>query len=188
MLNINQILTVTFTLFAVIDMLGNIPIMISIKEKIGEIEALKATAVSGFLMFLFLFIGESFLKILGVDLNSFAIGGAILIFILGLELSLGIELFKSEEGREAGSIIPIAFPLIAGSGTLTTLMSLKTQYSYEVISAGIVLNLLVIYLVIRLLVPLEKMLGRGGLLLVRKFMGVILLAVAIKIFKLNWNL
>ncbi len=187
-MNFDQIVTVTFTLFAIIDMLGNIPILISLKEKIGEIEAGKATLVAGCLMFGFMFVGERFLGILGVDLKSFALAGSILIFIMGLEMTLGIDIFQSEDEAKTGSIVPVAFPLLAGSGTLTTIMSLKTEYDNWTLFIGIALNLLFIYLSIRLLNPIEKLLGRGGLLVVRKFMGVILLAIAVKIFKANLSL
>ncbi len=182
-MNFDHILTVTFTLFAIIDMLGNIPILISLREKIGEIEAWKAALVSGLLMILFLYFGDKFLGILGVDLPSFALAGSILIFIMGLEMTLGIDIFKAELEGKTGSIVPVAFPLVAGSGTLTTIMSLKTQFDDWTILIGILLNLGFIYLVIRLLNPVERLLGKGGLMVIRKFMGVILLAIAVKIFK-----
>ncbi len=187
-MNFDHVLTVSFTLFAIIDMLGNIPILISLKEKIGEIEAWKAALVSGMLMIIFLFFGDRFLGVLGVDLPSFALAGSILIFIMGLEMTLGIDIFKSEAESQTGSIVPVAFPLVAGSGTLTTIMSLKTEFDNLTIFVGILLNLAVIYAVIRLLNPLEKLLGNGGLLVVRKFMGVILLAISVKIFKANFRL
>jgi multiple antibiotic resistance protein len=185
MINFDQIITVSFSLFAIIDMLGNIPILISLKEKIGEIEALKVTLAAGALMFSFMFIGERFLGILGVDLKSFALAGSILIFIMGLEMTLGIDIFKSEDDTKTGSIIPVAFPIVAGSGTLTTIMSLKTEFDNLTLFFGISINLIIIYGVIRLLNPIERLLGRGGLLVIRKFMGVILLAIAVKIFKAN---
>lgn len=188
MIAFDQILTVTFTLFAIIDMLGNIPILISLRDKIGEIEAWKAVLVSGTLMILFLFFGAGFLGILGVDLASFALAGSIVIFILGLEMTLGIDIFKAEADGNTGSIIPVAFPLLAGTGTLTTIMSLKTEFNNITILIGILINLSIIYIVIRLLNPIEKLLGKGGLLVVRKFMGVILLAIAVKIFKTNLNM
>ena len=184
-MNFDHILTASFTLFAIIDMLGNIPILITLREKIGDIEAWKAALVSGVLMILFLFLGDRFLGVLGVDLPSFALAGSILIFIMGLEMTLGIDIFKSETDGKTGSIVPVAFPLIAGSGTLTTIMSLKTQFDDWTILVGILLNLGFIYLVIRLLNPLERLLGKGGLTVIRKFMGVILLAIAVKIFKTN---
>jgi multiple antibiotic resistance protein len=184
-MNSDHIITVSFTLFAIIDMLGNIPILISLREKIGEIEAWKAVGVSGGLMITFLFFGDRFLAILGVDLPSFALAGSILIFIMGLEMTLGIDIFNAENETKTGSIIPVAFPLVAGSGTLTTIMSLKTEFDNWTILIGILLNLGFIYLVIRLLNPIERALGKGGLLVIRKFMGVILLAIAVKIFKAN---
>jgi multiple antibiotic resistance protein len=184
-MNFDHIITVSFTLFAIIDMLGNIPILISLREKIGDIEAGKAALVSGLLMITFLFFGDRFLAILGVDLPSFALAGSILIFIMGLEMTLGIDISKAEGDGQTGSIIPVAFPLVAGSGTLTTIMSLKTEFDNWTILVGILLNLGFIYLVIRLLNPIEKRLGKGGLLVIRKFMGVILLAIAVKIFKAN---
>jgi multiple antibiotic resistance protein len=184
MLNLDHIITVSFTLFAVIDIIGSIPVLISLKDKIGAIEYGRATIASGVLMIGFLLIGDSFLKVLGVDIQSFALAGSIVIFIIGLEM--GIELFKGEEDTRAGSIVPIAFPLIAGSGTLTTIISLKTNFGFYEIIIGIVLNLLVVYVALRSLSPIERILGKGGLLVVRKFFGVILLAIAVKIFKTNW--
>ena len=187
-MNIDHVLTVSFTLFAIIDMLGNIPILISLREKIGDIEAWKAALASGSLMIAFLFFGERFLGVLGVDLPSFALAGSILIFIMGLEMTLGIDIFNSDNVGQTGSIIPVAFPLVAGSGTLTTVMSLKTEFDDWVICVGILLNVAFIYLVISLLNPIERLLGKGGLLIIRKFMGVILLAIAVKIFKANLGL
>lgn len=184
-MNYQHIVTVFFTLFAIIDMLGNIPVLISLRQKIGDIEAWKAALASGSLMIVFLFFGNSFLGVLGVDLPSFALAGSILIFIMGLEMTLGIDIFKADNSAKTGSIIPVAFPLVAGSGTLTTVMSLKTGYTDWEICVGILLNVIFIYLVIRLLNPLERLLGQAGLLVVRKFMGVILLAIGVKIFKAN---
>jgi multiple antibiotic resistance protein len=188
MFNLDHIITVSFTLFAVIDIVGSIPVLISLKDKIGAIEYGKATLASGILMVGFLLIGDSFLKVLGVDIQSFALAGSIVIFIIGLEMILGIELFKGEEDSRAGSIVPIAFPLIAGSGTLTTIISLKTNFNLYEILLGILLNLVVVYIALRSLNPIERVLGKGGLLVVRKFFGVILLAIAVKIFKTNWAL
>ena len=184
MFSIDQIVTVGFTLFAVIDILGSIPILLSLKEKIGEINAVKATLASGVLMVVFLLVGEAFLKLMSVDLQSFAVAGSIVIFIIGLEMILGIEFFKSEDTK-TGSLVPIAFPLIAGSGTLTTIMSLKADFGDYNILAGILVNLVIIYTVLRSLSWIERILGKAGLMVVRKFFGVILLAIAIKIFKNN---
>jgi multiple antibiotic resistance protein len=183
--SIDQILTVSFTLFAVIDILGAVPILIGLKERLGEIEVGKATLASGFLMILFLFIGEGFLSFLGVDIHSFAIAGSIVIFLVGLEMVLGVEFFKEDPGTPSGSIVPVAFPLIAGSGTLTTLISLKPNFAFENILIGIILNLIVIYTTLKALAWIERILGKAGLLVVRKFFGVILLAIAVKIFKTN---
>jgi len=188
MFNINEILAVTFTLFAVIDVVGSIPVLISLKEKLGHIDSGKATWASGFLMILFLLVGEPFLKVLSVDVHSFAVAGSIVIFVISLEMILGVEFFKSEKDSKTGSLIPIAFPLIAGSGTLTTIMSLKANYHAYNIFAGILINLVIIYVVLRSLSWIERILGKAGLMVVRKFFGVILLAIAVKIFSSNLQL
>lgn len=188
--NFQEFLTLTFTLFAVIDVVGAVPMLISIKEKMGGINVWKVTLISGALMVLFFFIGKPFLNILGVDIKSFAVAGSIVIFILGLEMVLGIEFFKSEKGAPSGTVVPIAFPLIAGSGTLTTIMSLKATFERAdkneyMILLAILVNLIVIYLVLRSLNLIERVLGKAGLLAVRKFFGVILLAIAVKVFAAN---
>ena len=184
-IDLNALLTVSFTLFAVIDIVGSIPLLLSYKKKLGGMSELKATLISGALMILFLFVGEKFLQILGVDTHSFAVGGSIVIFILGLEMVLGIEFFKSDKNVKASMMVPIAFPLIAGSGTLTTIMSLKANYDTKTILIAIMLNLIIIYIVLRSLDFLERILGPGGMLAVRKFFGVVLLAIAVKIFSIN---
>ncbi len=188
--NFQEFLTLTFTLFAVIDVVGSIPMLITIKQKMGGINAWKVTLISGGLMVLFFFIGKPFLNLLGVDIKSFAVAGSIVIFILGLEMVLGIEFFKPEKDAPSGTVVPIAFPLIAGSGTLTTIMSLKatferTENKEYMILMAIGVNLIVIYLVLRSLNLIEKVLGKAGLLAVRKFFGVILLAIAVKVFATN---
>ena len=187
MLQANQIITITFTLFAVIDVLGSVPILISLRERMGGIQTGKATAASGFLMVLFLFVGQPFLGLMGVDIHSFAVAGSIVIFVLGLEMILGMEFFKTEKGTAPSSVsvVPIAFPLIAGSGTLTTIMSLKANFDEYNILAGILINLIIIYLVLKSLNWIERILGKAGLIVVRKFFGVILIAIAVKIFKSN---
>ncbi|MBO9634268.1 MAG: MarC family protein [Chitinophagaceae bacterium] len=182
---VDHLITVTFTLFAVIDIFGSIPLLISLKQKMGGIHEARATLISGALMIVFLFAGEKFLGVLGLDVGSFAVGGSIVIFILGLEMVLGIEFFKAEGDSKSGSLVPIAFPLIAGSGTLTTIISLNANYDKWEILAGILVNLLIVYLVLRSLNYIAKLLGQGGLLAVRKFFGVILLAIAVKIFATN---
>jgi multiple antibiotic resistance protein len=183
--DLNQLLTVSFTLFAVIDIIGSIPLLAALKKKIGTLHEGKATLISGALMILFLFGGEQFLKVLGVDQRSFAVGGSIVIFILGLEMVLGIELFKSEPDAKASVVVPIAFPLIAGSGTLTTIMSLKANYDTSVVLLGILLNLLFIFVVLRSMDMIGRILGAAGMIAIRKFFGVILLAIAVKIFSTN---
>jgi multiple antibiotic resistance protein len=184
-INFSELLTVTFTLFAVIDIIGSVPILISLKDKMGEFSELKATLISGALMVLFLYLGKEFLKLLGVDIRSFAVGGSIVIFILGLEMVLGLEFFKSEKEVKSTTLVPIAFPVIAGSGTLTTIMSLKANYGETTLLVAILINLLIVYLVLRSLKFIERLLGPAGLIAVRKFFGVILLAIAVKIFATN---
>jgi multiple antibiotic resistance protein len=176
---------VTFTLFAIIDIVGSVPILISLKEKMGGMNELKATLVSGALMILFLYIGEAFLNILGLDKKSFAVGGSIVIFILGLEMVLGVEFFKSDKNVKAATVVPIAFPLIAGSGTLTTVMSLKANYGQATLLIAILINLVIVYAVLKSLGYIARLLGPAGLIAVRKFFGVILLAIAVKIFATN---
>ena len=181
-----EILTISFTLFAVIDMLGSIPILVTLQEKMGgHIKSTMATVASGALMILFLFLGQEFLDLLGLDVRSFAVAGSIVIFIIGLEMVLGLEFFKSDGNPKSGSVVPIAFPLIAGSGTLTTIMSLKANYHDINILISILINLLVIYAVLKSLKWFERVLGPSGLIVVRKFFGVILLAIAVKIFGTN---
>jgi multiple antibiotic resistance protein len=181
----NELLTVTFTLFAVIDVLGSIPLLLSLKKKMGGIPELKAALISGALMILFLFLGEPLLQMLGVDTRSFAVAGSIVIFILGMEMILGMEFFKSEKGAKSTVMVPIAFPLIAGSGTLTTIISLKANYNQLTILIAVLLNLVIVYVVLKSLDIIERILGPAGMLAIRKFFGVILLAIAVKIFSSN---
>lgn len=185
-IDINKLVTVTFTLFAVIDIVGSVPILISLKEKMGGIREFRATLISGVLMILFMFGGEAFLKILGLDIGAFAVGGSIVIFILGLEMVLGLEFFKSEKDIKAATVVPIAFPLIAGSGTLTTIMSLRgANYGETILLIAILANLIIVFIVLKSLGPIARLLGPAGLIAVRKFFGVILLAIAVKIFATN---
>jgi multiple antibiotic resistance protein len=186
--SLNEIITVTFTLFAVIDMVGNVPVLASLRAKMGgEIRSIQATIASGSLMILFLFIGRQFLNILGLDVQSFAVAGSIVIFIIGLEMVLGIEFFKPDGNPKSGSVVPVAFPLIAGSGTLTTIMSLKANYFDVNIFIGILINCIVIFLVLKSLKWIERVLGPNGMTVIRKFFGVILLAIAVKIFGSNFS-
>lgn len=183
--HLDQLLTVTFTLFAVIDIVGSIPLLISLKDKMGAIRSIQATLVSGALMILFLYAGQPFLSILGLDVRSFAVGGSVVIFLLGLEMVLGHEIFKGDSNAQSGTVVPIAFPIIAGSGTLTTIMSLKDNFEESYILSGILINLVVVYIVLKSLKFIEHLLGPAGLLAIRKFFGVILLAIAVKIFSTN---
>jgi multiple antibiotic resistance protein len=185
-ISLKQLLTITFTLFAVIDILGSIPVLISLKDKMGgQIQSLQATIASGALMILFLFVGEQLLQLLGVDVHSFAVAGSLVIFLIGFEMILGVDFFKQDNNPKSGSMVPIAFPLIAGSGTLTTIMSLKANYHDVNILIGILINLVIIFLVLKSLNWIEKALGPSGLVVIRKFFGVILLAIAVKIFASN---
>jgi multiple antibiotic resistance protein len=185
--HLKELVTVTFTLFAIIDIIGSIPVLISLKGKLGGIRELRATLISGGLMILFLFTGEPFLNLLGLDVHAFAVGGSIVIFILGLEMVLGLEFFKSEKDVRAATVVPIAFPLIAGSGTLTTIISLKANYTQTTVLLAILINLVIVFLVLKSLNFLERILGPAGLIAVRKFFGVVLLAIAVKIFASNAN-
>ena len=181
----DQLITVTFTLFAVIDIVGSIPLLISLKEKMGGIKSINATLISGALMIAFLYVGKPFLSVLGLDIRSFAVGGSVVIFLLGLEMVLGHEIFKGDKDAKSSTMVPIAFPIIAGSGTLTTIMSLKANFEEVYILSGIVVNLVIVFVVLKSLNWIQRGLGEGGLLAVRKFFGVILLAIAVKIFSSN---
>ncbi len=183
----SDIVTLSFTLFAVIDVLGSVPAIISIKRKMNNFSAMHATLVSGILMLLFFFIGEQMLDYMGLDISSFAIAGSIVIFILGLEMVLGMEFFRSDKDLNAGSVVPIAFPMIAGSGTLTTIMSLKAAYNGYSILIAILINLVFVLIILKTIDFIEKILGPSGISVIRKFFGVILLAIAVKIFKSNFG-
>ncbi len=189
-LNFKDILSVSLILFSVIDILGAIPVIIDLRKKTGHIHAEQATLVSGGIMIAFLYIGKSILNLFGVDINSFAIAGALIIFLIGLEMTLGRNIFKSEDvaagdpaAGKAASIVPLAFPVIAGAGTMTTILSLKSQYDELNILVGILLNLVFIYGVLKASVWIEKKLGIVGANVLRKVFGVILLAISIKILK-----
>ena len=185
MLNLKEIFSVTLILFAVIDILGSIPIIIELRRREGIIQSEKATLVAGMLMIAFLFLGQEILKLFGLDFESFAMAGAIVIFLVGLEMILGIHLFQPSPNSTSGSIVPLAFPMIVGAGTMTTLLSLRAAYSLPNILIGILLNLLFVYLVLKSSGWLERKLGQAGTDVLRKVFGVILLAIAIKLFKSN---
>ena len=182
--SIANIIACFMVLFAVIDITGSIPLIIDLKQKDGEIYPLKATIVAGTIIFMFFFIGEPLLSIFGIDVSSFAIAGAIILFLMAVEMVLGIELFKYES-TGTSSIVPIAFPLIAGAGSITTIISLKAEYTNSTIIIALALNLIFVYIVLRATSTFEKFLGPTGIVILRKFFGVILLAIAIKLFLSN---
>ena len=179
-----QIATISMILFAVIDVIGSLPVLIDLQGKQGKIKSEKATLVSGIIMIVFLFIGEQILNLIGIDVSSFAIAGSFIIFFLALEMILGVKFYKEETAATA-SVVPIAFPLIAGTGTLTTLLSLRAEYFIENIIIAILINLIFVYAVLKNTYRLEKILGVGGINILRKVFGVILLAIAVKIFSSN---
>lgn len=182
--NYNDALSAFLILFAVIDIFGSIPIIVSLRRKVGHVQSEKATIVAGIIMIVFLFIGEQILQLLGVDIASFAIAGSLVIFFLALEMILGITLYK-EETPNTASIVPIAFPLIAGAGTMTSLVSIRAEFEVINILIAIVANMIVVYVVLKNTERLERILGTGGLSILRKVFGIILLAIAVKLFFTN---
>lgn len=189
MFDVKEIFSVTLILFSVIDILGSIPFIIIIRKREGHIHAEKATIISAVLMVGFLFLGQSILDLFGLDVESFAVAGAIVIFIVAMEMILGMTLIKEDpDAQGSGSIVPLAFPLIAGAGTLTTILSIRAVYSQTSVLIGILVNLLIVYVVLRSSSWLEKKLGKTGFAILRRVFGVILLAIAVKIFKDNVTL
>ncbi|MAD31096.1 MarC family protein [Schleiferiaceae bacterium] len=182
--NYNDALSAFLILFAVIDILGSIPIIVTLRKKVGQVQSEKATLVAGAIMIVFLFLGERILHLLGVDVQSFAIAGSFVLFFLALEMILGITLYK-EESPNTASIVPIAFPMIAGAGTMTSLVSLRAEFANINIIIAIVLNMIVVYAVLKNTERIERILGSGGLSILRKVFGVILLAIAVKLFFAN---
>ncbi|GCC50182.1 MarC family protein [Chryseotalea sanaruensis] len=188
MLDLKEIFSVSLILFSVIDILGSIPFIIIIRKREGRIQSEKATIISAVLMVGFLFLGQSILKLFGLDVASFAVAGAIVIFIVAMEMILGITLIKDDpEASGSGSVVPLAFPLIAGAGTLTTILSLRAVYAEVNVLVGIVVNLAFVYLVLRSSAWLERVIGKSGFAVLRRVFGVILLAIAVKIFKSNFS-
>lgn len=183
-LDLKEIITTGMILFAVIDILGAIPIVVELRSRVGHIQSEKATIVAAIIMISFLFIGNEILNLIGIDVNSFAVAGAFVLFFLALEMILGIRLYK-DEAPSTASIVPLAFPLIAGAGVLTTLLSLKSQYQNINIILGIVLNMIFVYIVLKMSGKIEKLLGNTGLSVIRKVFGIILLAIAVKLFASN---
>lgn len=184
--NFKEIFTVFMVLFAVIDIVGNIPIVIDLRKKVGHIQSEKASLIAGVIMILFLFLGKSILNLIGIDVSSFAVAGAFILFFIALEMILGITLYKQEENNPmTASVFPLAFPLIAGPGSLTTLLSLRAEYALENIIIAIVMNVVVIYVVLKTSSKIEHFLGSNGINIIRKVFGVVLLAIAVKLFAHN---
>jgi multiple antibiotic resistance protein len=183
-LDLREIVTISMVLFAVIDIVGSIPIIVDLRVKFGHIESEKASVVAGIIMIVFLFVGEEILNLIGIDVNSFAVAGSFVLFFLALEMILGIRLYKEDEASSA-SIVPLAFPLIAGAGTMTTLLSLRSQFETINIIIAIILNIVLVYLVLKSSSKIEKALGKNGLSVIRKTFGVVLLAIAVKLFAAN---
>lgn len=181
-----QILTASMILFAVIDIVGSIPIIISLRTKVGHIQSEKASIIALLIMVAFLFVGEEILKLIGIDVNSFAVAGAFIIFFMAIEMILGITLYK-DDVPETASIVPIAFPLIAGAGTMTSLLSLRAEYDVQNIIVAIIVNIIFVYLVLKSSGKIAKALGKNGISVIRKVFGVILLAIAVKLFTSNIN-
>ena len=184
--SVKEIATATMVLFAVIDIVGNVPIIISLRKKVGHIQSEKASLVAAVIMITFLFVGEEILQLIGIDVNSFAVAGAFVLFFLAIEMILGIAIYKDDE-PESASIVPIAFPLIAGAGSMTSILALRAEFYVENIVAAIILNVIFVYIVLKSSAKIERILGRSGLSVIRKVFGVILLAISVKLFASNIN-
>lgn len=183
-LNFREIATASMILFAVIDIIGSIPIIIDLRKKAGHIQSEKASIVAGILMIVFLFVGKQILNLIGIDVNSFAVAGSFILFFLALEMILGITLYK-DDAPETAAVVPLAFPLIAGAGTMTTLLSLRAEYHTINIVVAILINIIIVYVVLKSSGKMERFLGKQGINVIRKIFGVILLAIAVKLFTAN---
>lgn len=179
-----EIFTASMVLFAVIDIVGSIPIIVDLRKKAGKIQSEKATLVAGTIMIVFLFVGEKILKLIGIDVYSFAVAGSFILFFLALEMILGIQLYR-DDTPESASIMPLAFPLIAGAGTMTSLVALRAEYAVINIVMAILINIAVVYIVLKSSKKIEKFLGKQGIGVIRKIFGVVLLAIAVKLFAEN---
>ncbi|MBS9774153.1 MAG: MarC family protein [Tenacibaculum sp.] len=188
-LDFKEIFTAFMILFAVIDIIGNIPIIIDLRKKTGSIQSEKASIVAGAIMIIFLFAGQRLLTFLGVDVHSFAVAGSLILFFIALEMILGITLYKEEDEEEAlnASVFPIAFPLIAGPGSLTTLLSLRAEYQWQNILIAILLNMILMFFVLKTSSKIEKFIGANGIKIIRKIFGVVLLAISVKLFAANFK-
>ena len=182
--NFKEVFTAGMVLFAVIDIVGNIPIIINLRNKVGHIQSEKASLVSAVIMIAFLFVGEEILKLIGIDINSFAVAGSFILFFLALDMVLGISLYKDEE-PETVSIVPLAFQMIAGAGTLTSLLSLRSEFDVINIIIAIIINIVIVYAILKSSQRIERLLGRSGINIIRKIFGVVLLAIAVKLFTTN---
>ena len=187
--NFKEIFTAFMVLFAVIDIVGNIPIIIDLRKKVGHIESEKASIIAGVIMIVFLFLGQSLLSLIGIDVNSFAVAGAFILFFIALEMILGITLYKDDDdGNITASVFPLAFPLIAGPGSLTTLLSLRAEFHIENIITAVLVNVVLIYIVLKTSSKIERLIGPNGIKIVRKIFGVVLLAISVKLFAANIKL
>lgn len=185
--NFKEIITAFMVLFAVIDIIGNIPIIIDLRKKVGHIQSEKASLIAGFIMIVFLFVGQSLLGLIGIDVNSFAVAGAFVLFFIALEMVLGITLYKDDDSNPSvtATVFPLAFPLIAGPGSLTTLLSLRAEFAIENIIVAVVLNIIFLYIVLKTSSKIERIIGAAGIQIIRKVFGVILLAISVKLFAQN---
>ena len=179
-----EIFTASLVLFAVINMIGNIPIIISLREKVGHIQSEKASIVAGVIMIGFLFVGKNILNLIGIDVNSFAVAGSLIIFFIALEMIMGISIYKNDV-PETASIVPIAFPIIAGPGSLTTLLSLRAEFELINIIMAVICNIIVVYLILKSTNLMSKILGKSGIAVIQKVFGIILLSIAVKLFSTN---
>ncbi|EAR02624.1 MarC family protein [Maribacter sp. HTCC2170] len=185
-LNFREIATSSMVLFAVIDIIGSVPVIIGLRKKVGHVQSEKASVVAAIIMIAFLFIGEEILKLIGIDVYSFAVAGSFILFFLAIEMILGITLYKND-APESASIVPIAFPLIAGAGTMTSILSLRAEFQVENIIVAILINIIFVYIVLKSSSKIEKVLGKNGISIIEKIFGVILLAIAVKLFAANIN-
>ena len=187
MIDAKEIFTASLVLFAVIDIVGNIPLVISLREKVGHIQSEKASIIAAIIMVGFLFVGEEILNLIGIDINSFAVAGSIVIFFIALEMVLGVTIFQGDE-PETASIVPIAFPIIAGAGTLTTLLSLRAEYQLINVIIAIIINSVIVYIILKSSNRIEKLLGKNGIAIIRRVFGIILLSISVKLFSTNISL
>lgn len=184
--NIKEIITAFMVLFAVIDIIGSIPIIIDLRKRVGHIQSEKASIIAGIIMIIFLFLGKSLLSFIGIDVNSFAVAGSFILFFIALEMILGVTLYKEDNHSSVtASVFPLAFPLIAGPGSLTTLLSLRAEFEIQNIIVSVILNVLFIFIVLKTSAKIERMIGQNGINIIRKVFGVILLAIAVKLFTEN---